>query len=50
MSLLTKKNKESMKKITKINYTFLSTNKKYCWNKFNSPVNTLVNPNDRYFH
>jgi len=30
MGLLTKKNRESIGKITKINYTFLSTNKKYC--------------------
>jgi len=46
MGLLTKTNKESIGKITKINYTFLSNNKKYCWNKFNPPENTPVEPND----
>jgi len=45
MGLLTKKNKKSIEKITKVNYTFLSTNKKYCWNKFNPPENTLLKPN-----
>jgi len=46
MGLLTKMENESIKNSTSINYTYQGAKKKYCIDKFSSPISILPNPND----